>query len=35
MDALLALKTRRSVRSYKPDLVPSQMVSEVLHWEKF
>ena len=30
MDAFLALKTRRSVRSYKPDAVPSKMVEDIV-----
>jgi len=30
MDALLALKTRRSVRSYKPDPVPSKVVEDIV-----
>jgi len=30
MDALLALKTRRSVRSYKPDPVPSKMIEDIV-----
>jgi nitroreductase len=30
MDAMLALKTRRSVRSYKPDPVPKQIVEDIV-----
>jgi nitroreductase len=30
MDALLALKTRRSVRSYKPDPVPQRIVEDIV-----
>jgi nitroreductase len=30
MDALQALKTRRSVRSYKPDPVPAQIVDDIV-----
>ncbi len=30
MDALEALKTRRSVRSYKPDAVPKEIINDIL-----
>jgi nitroreductase len=30
VDAILALKTRRSVRSYKPDAVPSEIVEDIV-----
>ena len=30
MDALEALKTRRSVRSYKPDAVPAKIVEDII-----
>jgi nitroreductase len=30
MEALLALKTRRSVRSYKPDPVPAKIVEDIV-----
>jgi len=30
MDALLALKTRRSVRSYKPDPVPNKIIEDIV-----
>src|SRR5512137_9503 len=30
MDAILALKTRRSVRSYKPDPVPREIIEDIV-----